>query len=57
MIWKLLAAASLIAFSIVFAWPWVSPWLERRDATGRLLDRLEEEWEREGDSLPKDWNW
>ncbi len=58
MIWPLLATLSAAAFLVVFAWPWVNPWLERRDALGRLLDRLEAEWRREGEPPAKDWtNW
>ena len=59
MILRLLVAALFTATVLVFSWPWVSPHLLRRDATARLLDRLEQEWRRELDSSqPEDqWNW
>jgi hypothetical protein len=34
---------------VVFTSPWWEVWLLRRDVKNRLLDRLEEEWEREID--------
>lgn len=45
----LLIAILFAAFGVIFAWPWVDPYLLRRDAYTRLLDRMEEEWEREED--------
>jgi cell division protein FtsL len=53
----LLTAILAAAVAIVFAWPWVDPLLERHDARNRLLDRLEEEWEREDDAVTPDWRW
>jgi hypothetical protein len=58
MIFPLVIAALLAALLIVAAWPWVDPILIRRDAYTRLLDRLEEEWEREDEPARTDWtNW
>ena len=57
MIFPLVIAALLAAFLIVTAWPWIDPYLIRRDAYTRLLDRLEEEWEREDDTASTDWRW
>jgi hypothetical protein len=34
---------------VVFTSPWWEAWMLRRDLKNRLLDRLEEEWEREID--------
>ena len=57
MIFPLVIAALLAGFLIVAAWPWVDPFLIRRDAYTRLLDRLEEEWEREDEPSTPDWRW
>lgn len=57
MIFSLVIAALLAGFLIVFAWPWVDPILIRRDAYTRLLDRLEEEWDREAEPIDPDWRW
>lgn len=53
MITRLVVASLFIAFAIVFTWPWIDTFLLRHDATARLLDRLEEEWDREGDPPPR----
>lgn len=56
-LWPLLAILTTAAL-LAFVWPWVDPYLERRDVKARLLDRLEEEWDREGEPPAKDWvNW
>ena len=54
-VWLLVAAFCMIGFVLVFAWPWVDPYLTRRDVPARLLDRLEEEWEREGEPPTTGW--
>lgn len=41
----------------VFMWPWVDPYLQRRDVPNRLLDRLEEEWDREVDPRAEWTDW
>lgn len=46
-----------IAAVIAFLWPWVDPYLLRHDARERLLDRLEEEWDREAEPIDPDWRW
>lgn len=46
-----------IAAAVAFLWPWVDPYLLRHDARERLLDRLEEEWEREDEPSTPDWRW
>jgi len=53
--WILVSAACFAGFVVVAVWPWVEPWLERRDVPNRLLDRLEEEWDREGDAPDMGW--
>jgi len=53
MIWKLATAMLLVAVSLAFAWPWVTPHLERRDQPQRLLDALREEWERDDVDAPR----
>ena len=40
-------------FLVVFCWPWVDVYAQRRDVPQRLLDRLQEEWEREEDAPPR----
>lgn len=49
----LLIPLLVAAFLVVFLWPWLAPVLLRRDVRARLLDRLEEEWDREGDAIPR----
>jgi hypothetical protein len=44
-----LAVLLWIALLVVAGWPWVDPYLLRRDAYTRLLDRLDDEWAREVD--------
>ena len=52
---KTLAALAFlwVCASAYFFWPLVAPHWMRRDASARLLDRLEEEWEREEDVPPR----
>ena len=51
----LLAAIAFlwICASAYFFWPLVAPHWTRTNASTRLLDRLEEEWEREMDDIPR----
>lgn len=44
-------AGGLVA---VFTYPWWEAWLIKRDIRNRLLDRLEEEWDREGEPIHVD---
>ena len=53
----ILIAIGVIILAIVFSWPWVYPYLLRHDATARLLDRLEEEWDREVEPDENGWKW
>ena len=46
-----------IAVSLAFVWPLVDPILLRRDAYTRLLDRMEEEWDREVEPSDDGWRW
>jgi len=55
--WTLAAGILAAGFCVAFAWPWVDPYLRRSDVKARLLDRLEEEWEREGEARKEPWNW
>lgn len=59
MILRLASMALLIAFCIAFFWPLIDPYLIRHDASTRILDRLEEEWEREVDPTTDErrWDW
>lgn len=57
MIWPVLSIACGVVFLVAFAWPWVTPILDRHDAIPRLLDRLEEEWERDEAPPREPWNW
>jgi hypothetical protein len=40
-----------VFFVAVFTHPWWEAWLIRRDIKARLMDRLEEEWDREGEPI------
>lgn len=51
----LVIAGCVGGFVILAGWPWVSAYLERRDVPARLLDRLVEEWEREGEPPTTGW--
>jgi H+/gluconate symporter-like permease len=53
----ILAGVIAAAIAVVFAWPWIDPYLQRHDVPTRLLDRLEEEWEREDEPATPDWRW
>jgi len=55
--WTLAAGIVGVALIVAFAWPWVDPYLQRRDVPARLLDAMREEWEREGEARKEPWKW